>query len=273
MIISIASGKGGTGKTTLAVNLALSDPGFKLLDCDVEEPNCHIFLDPEELGRREVTVKVPKIDDSLCDYCGRCADFCQYNALAVSQDVVMKFPELCHSCGGCALVCPKDAITEQENRVGEVVHARKGELKISYGVLDTGQAMASPVIRQLKGEVKGDTLIDAPPGTSCATIEAVKDSDFCLLVTEPTPFGLYDLKLAVKMLETIGLDHAVVVNRDGIGDNKVQRYCEKKDIPILLRLPYDPQIARLYSEGIPFTQHLHEYRSILKNLLEDVRRR
>ena len=273
MNVSIASGKGGTGKTTIAVNLALALGDVQLLDCDVEEPNCHIFLDPEINEAREVFVDVPEIDFNACDYCGKCAEFCQYNALAVAGDTLLEFNELCHGCGGCMKVCPKNAITEKKKRVGVVKTGVAGEAHFSYGLLDVGQAMATPVINYLKKQASQDkdTLIDAPPGTSCAVIESVKDSDYCILVTEPTPFGLNDLKLAVEMLETLCIPHGVIVNRDGVGDDRVDEYCMKKDVPILLKIPHDEEIARLYSEGIPFTKHLHEYAFMLKDMYARIR--
>ena len=273
MIVSIASGKGGTGKTTVAVNMALSLGGVKLLDCDVEEPNCYIFLKPE-MGKKEpVTIRVPDIDERLCDYCGKCAYFCQYNALAVSKGIILKFTELCHSCGGCMLVCPKKAITETSRAIGEVMHGRKDDIEFSYGVLNIGEAMATPIIKKLKENigVEKDVLIDAPPGTSCAVIETVKDSDYCLLVTEPTPFGLNDLKIAVEMLESLSIPHGVILNRDGIGDNNVVEYCNEKNIPLHLKIPHDHRIAELYSEGIPFTQEMHEYKIMFKDVLKKIR--
>jgi len=274
MIVSIASGKGGTGKTTVAVNMALSLGDVQLLDCDVEEPNCHIFLKADAGGKEFVEIKVPEIDEKLCDYCGKCAEFCQYNALAVTKGIVMKFTELCHSCGGCMLVCPKKAITEAPRVIGEVRHGRKDGIDFSYGILNIGEAMATPVIKKLKKTIRGgkDVLIDAPPGTSCAVIESVKGSDYCLLVTEPTPFGLNDLKLAVEMLESMSIPHGVIINRDGMGDDKVAKYCEEKGILIHLRIPHDNRIAELYSEGIPFTQEMHEYRIMFKDVFTQIRK-
>lgn len=273
MIVSIASGKGGTGKTTLAVNTALALGKVQLLDCDVEEPNCHIFLKYDSKDSDQVLVRIPEINKDICDYCGECARFCRYNALAITKGIVMFFPELCHSCGGCILVCPKKAINETERAIGVIKHSNVDDIDFSYGLLNIGEAQASPVIRELKKHIKTDkdVLIDAPPGTSCATISAVEDSDYCILVTEPTPFGLNDLKLAVGMLESMDIPHGVVVNQDGIGDNKVAEYCEKKDIQILLRIPHDRRIAELYSNGIPFVQELHEYKIMLKDMFNAIK--
>ncbi len=273
MIVSIASGKGGTGKTTLAVNTALALGNVQLLDCDVEEPNCHIFLKAEETKSEDVKVKVPEINEALCNYCGECARFCRYNALAITKGVILFFPELCHSCGGCMLVCPQKAINEIERAIGVINHCNVGNIDFSYGLLTIGEAQASPVIRELKKHIKKgkDVLIDAPPGTSCATISAVEDSDYCILVTEPTPFGLNDLKLAVGMLESMDIPHGVVINQDGIGDDKVAEYCDKKDIRVLLRIPHDRRIAELYSNGVPFVQELHEYKIMLRDMSDKIR--
>jgi len=273
VIVSIASGKGGTGKTTVAVNMALSLGNVQLLDCDVEEPNCHLFLKSRVEKTEPVEVKVPEIDEKLCDYCGKCSEFCHYNALAVTKGVIMTFPQLCHSCGGCVLVCPKKAITETPRAIGEINHCRKDGIEFSYGILNVGEAMATPVIKQLKKCIKKgrDVIIDAPPGTSCAVIESVKDSDYCLLVAEPTPFGLNDLKLAVEMLEKLNIPHGVILNRDGIGDTKVIEYCETKDIPLHLKIPHDHRIAELYSNGIPFTQEMHEYKTMFRDVFNGIR--
>lgn len=272
--IAIASGKGGTGKTTVAVNMALSLGNVQLLDCDVEEPNCHIFLNASVDKNMPVEIRIPEIDERVCDYCGKCAEFCRYNALAVTKGVVMKFTELCHSCGGCMLVCPKKAITESSRAIGEIRHGIRADIDFSYGVLNIGEAMATPVIKKLKKSIMGDkdVLIDAPPGTSCAVIESVKGSDYCLLVTEPTPFGLNDLKLAVEMLESLSIPHGVIINRDGMGDDKVAEYCEAKGIPVHLRIPHDHRIAELYSEGIPFTREMLEYRIMFKDMFDQIRR-
>lgn len=273
MIVSIASGKGGTGKTTLAVNAALALGNVQLLDCDVEEPNCHLFLKHEIKESGEVQVKIPEIKKELCNYCGICSRFCRYNALAVSGKIVLFFPELCHSCGGCQLACPQKAITETERSIGVINHCTVEGMEFSYGLLNVGEAQASPVIRELKKHINKnkDVLIDAPPGTSCATISAVEGSDYCILVTEPTPFGLNDLKLAVGMLEGLGIPHGVVINQDGIGDDKVAEYCESKGIQILLRIPHDRRIAELYSNGTPFLNELQEYRLIFQDLFKKIK--
>jgi len=273
MITAVASGKGGTGKTTVAVNLALSLGKAQLLDCDVEEPNAHLFLKPEFHRKRPVEVLIPLINEDLCDRCGRCSEFCQYNALAVTGKLVMFFPELCHSCRGCMLVCPKDAITEGKRTTGVVEYGVREGIQFIHGILNVGEAMASPVIAEVKKDMnkEGDVLIDVPPGTSCAVIEAVKGVDYCILVTEPTPFGLNDLKLAVDMLKEMRVPHGVVVNRAGIGDRGIYEYCEKENIRILMDIPHDEKIARLYSNGIPFVEKMPEYKKRFRKMFEGIR--
>ncbi|HHQ45470.1 MAG TPA: (4Fe-4S)-binding protein [Candidatus Altiarchaeales archaeon] len=274
MIVSIASGKGGTGKTTVAVNLARTLQNIVLLDCDVEEPNCHVFLNPEKVAQERVSVSVPNVDLDKCVYCGKCASFCRYNALAVSKDVLMFFPELCHGCGGCGIVCPVEAISEAGREIGVIKKSLVDGIDFRWGVLDIGQAQASPLIKKVRDvESAGkDVLVDAPPGTSCATISAVEGSDYCILVTEPTPFGLNDLKLAVEMLKTMGIPHGVVMNKDGVGNSGVDDYCSEEGIPIILRIPHSRKIARLYSDGKSFTDDSPAFREKFRIMFEDVRR-
>ena len=262
MIVTVASGKGGTGKTTVAVNLALSLKNVQLLDCDVEEPNSHILLHPKIDETKPVCTKVPVISEELCVYCGKCSKFCVYNALFVAPKTVMVFPELCHSCGGCTLVCPKDAITEKERQIGVI---KKGETKgveIIYGELNVGEAMGVPLIKAVKNQIKTDknVVIDAPPGTACSLVASVHKTDYCILVTEPTPFGLHDLKITVQVLRDLGIPMGVVINRAGIGDRKVYDYCETENIPLLLEIPFSKKIAELYSRGIPFVVEMSAWK-------------
>jgi len=275
MIVSIASGKGGTGKTTVAVNMALSlNERVQLLDCDVEEPNAHIFLQPRIREVRPVYIPVPKVDERLCVHCGKCAEFCQFNAIAVTPGKVMMFPELCHGCGGCRLVCPTGAITEENRKIGVVkTGVSGGGIDFAYGELDVGEPMSVPVIRELKRNInpRETTIIDSPPGTSCPVIESVYGSDFCILVAEPTPFGLHDLKLMVGVLREIKIPFAVVVNRAGIGDRRVHDYCRKEDISIVLEIPYSRRIAELYSQGTPFVRELGEWKDRFSSLFSAVR--
>ncbi len=265
MIISIASGKGGTGKTTVAINLALAlsdSQSLKFLDCDVEEPNAHFFLKPKFSQKIPVSIPIPEINEEKCDFCGKCAEICEYNALAVLKDTVLVFAELCHGCGGCTLLCPKKAITEKNRPIGIMEIGSSGKISFIHGKLNIGEVMSPPLIREVKKQITPSetVIIDAPPGTSCPVIETVKGSDFSLLVTEPTPFGLNDLKLAVETLKQMKIPHGVVINRAGLGDNKVKNYCSRENIPILMEIPMDRKIAEAYSEGKSIIETRPEYK-------------
>jgi len=274
MIVAVASGKGGTGKTSVAVNLALSVDKVQLLDCDVEEPNAYLFLKPKINKTQVVTVSVPVVNEKMCNRCGKCADFCQFNALFVGTDKVMVFPDLCHSCGGCTIVCPAEAITEEPHRIGTLKQGSTEDMEIVYGELDIQKPMAVPIIAEVKRQMQKDktVILDSPPGTSCPVIQTVKGSDFCVLVTEPTPFGLHDLKIIVQVLENMKIPFGVVVNRAGAGDNKVHEFCREKKIPVLMEIPYDKRIAELYSRGIPFSQEMPEWKTKFQELFKTVGR-
>jgi len=261
MIISIASGKGGTGKTTIATNLALSLGKVQVIDCDVEEPNADIFFNAEIKEREDVTVEIPEIDKEKCDYCGKCSEFCAYNALAVVPSDVLVFPELCHSCGGCAIVCPQNAINWKRKSVGKIEHGVTNGVDFYHGLLNVGEIQAVPVIKALKKKIdkEGNVIIDAPPGTSCPVIESINGSDYCILVTEPTPFGFHDLKLAIAVVRHLYIPFGIIINRDGVGDKKVEMYCQTEKIPILMKIPHSEEIANLYSMGIPFVKKLPEW--------------
>jgi len=276
MIISVASGKGGTGKTTVSTNLALSIAKAQFFDCDVEEPNANIFLKADLKEHENVLVSIPKIDEDICDHCGKCSEFCVYNALAVVPSKVLVFPELCHSCGGCELVCPKDAISWNKRVIGKIEHGQAEDIDFYHGLLNVGEMQAVPVIKALKRKVdKSKTvIIDVPPGTSCPVIESISGSDFCILVTEPTPFGLHDLKLAVEVVRHLQIPFGVIINRDGIGDDVVELYCKNEYIPILLKIPESKKIAHLYSKGIALvngSQEWHEkFGLVIKRIQEEV---
>ncbi len=274
MIVAVASGKGGTGKTSVAVNMALSISNVQFLDCDVEEPNAHLLLHPKISRTEPVYLKVPVINEELCDYCGKCSDFCQFNAIFVSSEKVLIFPELCHSCGGCAIICPKKAIGEEKHRVGTLNFGSAADLQLVYGELEVGEPMAVPVIREVKRQIENgkNVILDSPPGTSCPVIETVKGSDFCILVTEPTPFGLHDLKITLEVLKNMGIPFGVVVNRAGIGDKKLYDYCKKKDISILLEIPYQRRIAELYSRGIPLSLEMPGWKDKFQTLFGKARK-
>ncbi|OQY60365.1 MAG: (4Fe-4S)-binding protein [Desulfobacteraceae bacterium 4572_88] len=252
MIISIASGKGGTGKTTVATNLAISlGENVQLLDCDVEEPNAHLFMNPVFEKTEIVTTPVPQVDDKKCTLCGKCGEICQFKAILVISDSVMIFPELCHSCGGCMAVCPEDAITETGRELGIVQQGHSNGVAFAHGRSRVGEAMSPPLIKEVRAlsDPEKRIIIDAPPGTSCPVIAAMKDTDFVLLVTEPTPFGLHDLKLAVGAVDVLNIPRGLVINRSDMGDDKVREYAKTVDLPILMEIPFDRKIAEAYSRG------------------------
>jgi len=274
VIISVASGKGGTGKTTVAVNLALSLDSVQLLDCDVEEPNAHIFLKPVIKEKIISTVLIPEVDESKCTYCGKCREVCAYHAIAVlpkddkTEGSILLFPHLCHGCGGCSLLCPEKAIREVNKEIGIVEIGDSGAVQFIHGRLNIGEIMSPPLIKHVKEYIDParTVIIDAPPGTSCPVIAAVKGSDYCILVTEPTPFGLHDLVLAVEVLQKLQTPCGVVVNRSDIGDEKVDTYCKENNIPILMRIPFDRDIAFLYSQGLPFVKVKKEYEKAFQGI-------
>ena len=270
----IASGKGGTGKTTVAVNLALSlkENNVQLLDCDVEEPNAHLFLKPVIESAMDVSIPIPEIDLEKCNYCGRCAEVCSFNALAVFQDQVMVLAELCHGCGSCAYFCPEKAIREVKRPIGVIESGTAGVLQFAHGRLNPGEAMSPPLINAVKKLIMPDsiTIIDAPPGTSCPVVNAVNGCDFCLLVTEPTPFGLNDLDLAYQMVTRLDIPVGVVINRCDIGDDGVEKYCSKHNLLVLQKIAFDIEIARLYARGEPVVLHLPAWRSRFSELFERI---
>jgi MinD superfamily P-loop ATPase len=276
-IIAVASGKGGTGKTTIAANLAYYTAGLgkkvQYLDCDVEEPNGHIFLKPNMTFNRQVTVDVPKVDEQKCIGCGKCGEICQYSAIiSIKDNKVLTFEQLCHSCGGCMLICPADAIKPKPLKIGDIELGKAGDIDFVHGRLQIGHVRTPALIKQVKKHIKQNrlTIIDVPPGTSCPVVEAVKNTDFVLLVTEPTPFGLNDLKLAVALVRQMNLPFAVALNRCGIGNNQVEKYCKAENIHICLRLPDDRRIAVAYSSGKIIVEELPEYKKFFVDLAKAI---
>jgi len=258
----------------VATNLAVSLEGpVQLLDCDVEEPNAHLFLRPTIQETKTVTTPIPEIDLEKCNQCKKCMEICRFRAIAVLGDTVLTFPELCHSCGGCMAVCPEGAITETGRELGVLEAGAINGVSFVHGRLRVGEAMSPPLIRAVRYRTWADglTLIDAPPGTSCPVIAAMKDTDFVLLVTEPTPFGLHDLKLAVEAVKILKIPMGLVINRADVGDNNVRDYAHAEAIPILMEIPFDRQIAESYSRGEMFALALPEWKTRFRGLLEDIK--
>ncbi|MEW6567635.1 MAG: ATP-binding protein [Chloroflexota bacterium] len=283
MRIAVASGKGGTGKTTVATSLALSlartsdgrTPPL-LLDCDVENPNAHIYLNPSIVRQSKVTISIPAVDPARCSRCGRCVEVCQYHALALVGKELMVFPQLCHGCGSCVRQCPDGALSEIAHPIGMLeAGPARGGVRFARGVLQIGEPMAAPVIRALKGwstpEAGQVVILDAPPGSSCPVVEVVRGADFLLLVTEPTPFGLHDLRLAVELGRQLGMPSGVVLNRDGIGDDGVEGFCQDQALPILMRIPFERAIAQGTARGRTLIDIHSEYTSRFRDMVEQMR--
>ena len=276
-IIAVASGKGGTGKTTIATNLAYYLAGLgkniQYLDCDVEEPNGHIFLKPEIVESINVTVNIPQVDLDKCTACGKCSEICQFSAIVCIKEQVLTFEQLCHSCGGCWRICPADAIKPKPLNIGDIDSGKAQNIDFIAGRLQIGNVRSPALIKEVKKHIKQDhiSIIDVPPGTSCPVVEAVKGADFVLLVTEPTPFGLNDLRLAVELVRQLNLSFAVVINRYDIGNEEVEKYCKAENIDICLKLPDDRHIAEIYSSGKMIVDELPQYKSYFANLSEAIK--
>ena len=278
MNIAVASGKGGTGKTTVsAAMIALWPRPVLAVDLDVEEPNLHLFLNPLIEGCQKADMPVPVIDEPLCNRCGACADLCQFKAISLLGDVILVFPEMCHGCSGCMAVCPQGAITTGSRPLGEVQWGRAGTAGFMMGRLRVGEAMSPPLMRFVKTKLQElyqnntvDIIVDAPPGVSCPAVNAVMDSDVILLVTEPTPFGVYDLKLAYEAFSPLAKSMGVVINRAGIGDKKVYEFCRAVGLQILAEIPFDRQIAEAYSRGTIIADACPQIRPLFIELIENI---
>ena len=286
MRIAIASGKGGTGKTTVSTNLALAAArrGLRVayFDCDVEEPNGQLFLKPQIASSRLAVQLHPRVEESKCTHCGQCGAICQFSAIVCIGEKVLVYPELCHACGGCALVCPSEAITEVERPMGVIETGAvkagvpdadaAGTIRFAQGTLRIGEAMSTPLIRQLKEELGDEDLaiLDCPPGASCPVIESVRGADLVLLVTEPTPFGLNDLRLAVETLEAIDLPMAVVINRSGASSQKTRAYCQSKNIPVWAGIADDRRVAEAYSRGELAFDAVPVFRQAIEEILDRI---
>ncbi|OKY77307.1 MAG: MinD superfamily P-loop ATPase containing an inserted ferredoxin domain [Candidatus Methanohalarchaeum thermophilum] len=306
MNVGVASGKGGTGKTTVAVNLALSlnldlDLGLRFLDCDVEEPNSNLFFGYELDRLKTVEKKIPNINYDKCNFCKKCMEYCEFNALAVVPDEVMVFDDLCHSCGLCSMVCPEEAIKEKGTRIGEIktnqiqkkpkktneidksnektknsdksIPASDNEIEFYEGEMDVGRVMSSPVISELKKQIDNSKLniLDIPPGSGCPVIEAMDNLDYLILVTEPTKFGLSDLKNSVKLAEAMKIPHGVIINKSQEDAQETHKYCSKKDIPIHLEIPNQREIAELYSDGVPFITQMPQWKKKFRDTYSEIK--
>ncbi|MEQ8222775.1 MAG: ATP-binding protein [Candidatus Eremiobacterota bacterium] len=275
MIISIASGKGGTGKTTVATALAQAIGNVQFLDCDVEEPNAHLFLKPERENIETIYVSVPEFDRNLCTYCGECGKICQFHAIVSVKKRILLFPQLCHSCGGCIRVCPSGALKEAKRETGVIESGRSGNIEFLHGILNIGEAKSPPLIKELKKKIKNNVpvIIDCPPGTSCPVVASLKDTDFILLVTEPTPFGLNDLKLAVELVRSLNIPFSVIINRSDTGDNRVKEYCISEHIDVSMEIRDDRKVAEGYSRGDTLLETLPELKTEFIKLFENIKTR
>jgi MinD superfamily P-loop ATPase len=275
MRIVIASGKGGTGKTTVAVALALSLPEAQFVDADAEEPNAHLFLHPTIDRTIPVHMMVPEVDLSACTFCGKCAEFCQFNAMAVVKEKVLVFPELCHGCGGCVYACPEDAIEARERQIGEVEVGTARDMRFVQGRLKPAEPSAVRIVREEIAQLEPNTVavLDAAPGTACAVQDTIGESDFCLLVTEPTPFGLHDLRMAMDVAQELEVPAAVIINRSGPRDPIIEEECRRRNIPVLLKIPFDRRIAEAYSRGEPLVDAFPEWRDHFRQIPAEIERR
>ncbi|MCA1742422.1 MAG: 4Fe-4S binding protein [Desulfonatronovibrio sp.] len=279
MLISIASGKGGTGKTTVSASLsAVWDGPVTAVDLDVEEPNLHLFLNPQVESQEKIYLSVPEVDESKCTLCRKCSDLCQFKAINVMGSAILTFPEMCHGCGGCMAICPENAISWGRRELGTLSRGKTGSNDFLMGSLRVGEAMSPPLMRAVKERLAmdqfqkaGDAIIDAPPGVSCPAVCAVMDTDFILLVTEPTPFGFHDFKLAVEAFAPFNKPMAAVINRSGLGDDSVESFCRENNIPVLAHIPFDKDIAGAYSKGQVISGLNSQLKSLFVQLAQSIK--
>lgn len=273
MRIAVLSGKGGTGKTLVSVNLAASAKKAAYIDCDVEEPNGHLFFKPQGVKERAVTVKIPQVENSLCDGCRKCVDFCNFNALAHIKDKLIIFEEICHSCGGCVLVCPRKALSEKEKAIGKVQIGTSENVTIFTGILNTGEASGVPIIKQLIFEDKPKSdieIIDCPPGSACIVMESIKDADFCVLVAEPTLFGRHNLNMVYELVKLFNKPFAVVLNKCIEGRNPSEQFCLDNNIKILCKIPFDNELGTINSNAKIAVRENKKYNALFSSLLTKI---
>lgn len=273
MRIAVLSGKGGTGKTLVSVNLAASAKKASYIDCDVEEPNGHLFFKPQVIKERAVTVKIPQVENRLCDGCRKCVDFCNFNALAYIKDKLIIFEEICHSCGGCVLVCPRKALSEKEKAIGKVQIGTSDNVTIFTGILNTGEASGVPIIKQLLFEDKPKSdieIIDCPPGSACIVMESIKDADFCVLVAEPTLFGVHNLNMVYELVKLFNKPFAVVLNKCIEGFNPSEQFCLDNNIKILCKIPFDNELGTINSNAKIAVRENEKYNALFSSLLTGI---
>lgn len=287
MNIAVLSGKGGTGKTLLSVNMAAASESATYIDCDVEEPNGHLFFKPEEIVEENVSVKIPEVDKELCSGCRKCVDFCKFNALAFIKKAPIVFGDICHSCGGCSLLCPENAITEKDKVIGKIEKGKSQGIDVYTGILNTGEVSGVPIIEKLleenrksssNGEVSNNiegneklSIIDCPPGSACIVMESIKDADFCVLVAEPTAFGAHNLEMVYELVSLFGKPFGVVLNKCLDGENPSEEFCKEKGIKILGRVPFEKELGELNSNAKIAARESEKYNKLFKNILETVK--
>lgn len=271
MKIAVLSGKGGTGKTTIATNLFMVKGQGMLIDTDVEEPNSHLFLKPLMMQRIPIRKGYPEVNTETCTLCGACGDFCRFNAILPAKRKVLVNEELCHDCGGCEMVCPTHSIRYLKRTIGNV-YIGKTELGLSvaYGDLLVGETSGVPIIEHLRDLTKDEDLvfIDSPPGTACSTVAAVEDVDYAIIVAEPTPFGVSDMKMVVEMLREMNIDMGVVVNKAGLGDREIYGYCQEEGLDILAEIPFSKTYAKAYAAGSMLSEEFPEFREKMERILK-----
>lgn len=273
MKIAVLSGKGGTGKTLMAVNLAVTAKESTYIDCDVEEPNGHLFLQPKEVVSELVTIKIPVVNEQLCNGCRQCVDFCKFNALAYVNNQLNIFDKICHSCGGCVLVCPVKALAERVKTIGEIQKGDSANVTILTGVLNTGEASGIPIIKGLLNYIpdhKKFTFIDCPPGSACIVMESIADADYCILVAEPTIFGAHNLNMVHKLVNLFAIPHGVVLNKCQQGENPSEKFCIENNIKILGRIPFDKELGTLNSNARIAVRENEKYQTMFRSILQTV---
>ena len=270
MKIAVLSGKGGTGKTLVSVNLAAVAKESIYIDCDVEEPNGHLYFKPEDIESEEISIKIPFVDETLCHGCRKCTDFCRFNALAYINKLIV-FDEVCHSCGGCVLICPEKALAEKEKIIGEVQSGVSEKVTVITGILNTGEASGIPIIKKLLSHIvenKGLSFIDCPPGSACIVMESIKDADYCIFVAEPTLFGVHNLNMVYELVTLFDKPHGVVLNKCLEGENPAEKFCLEKGIKILGKIPFDNELGTLNSNAMISVREQVKYRDMFSSLLQ-----